>query len=524
MLSHPFKRLPAYFWMALFFIASVYYVWRLQQPQILVDAQQPLQCVSYAPYYKAGMNPTIADTYIDPLQIEQDLKALSAVTSCVRTYAVSQGMDYVPKAAQKLGMQVIVGTWIGWLDAENKTQLKLAVELANQYKDTVRGLIVGNEVLLRGEQPEAKMHEYLQWAQANTEVPITYADVWEFWLKHPSLEQDVDFITVHVLPYWEDLPVAIEQAVPHTVAVMNRVQGSFKKPVMIGETGWPSQGRQRFGAQPSLVNEARYIREFLQAAKTYGWQYNIIEAVDQPWKRELEGTVGGYWGIFDVNLKPKFALQGPVAERSDGVVPYAVAFGLAALAAIWAVRKRLPLPGKLVVVLTSATLGLHGFLQIDYVQHAARMSLEYLMLGSLIVLGWGVVVLQLRQWLEMKVSPVIEQGAVLLLALAFCIVSVSLGINGRYRNFPLILALLPVASLLMSLLGPRKPLQAPAGHVLIWLIAVLTLVATNIAVGVAMLELGNFTAWSWAGLCGLAVFVLPAQLMRSQRDVAGSTD
>lgn len=513
--SHPFKRFSVTVLMGLFFVATLYYLWHAQQPQTLVDAPQPLQCVSYAPYYKPGMNPTIKDTYIDPLQIERDLKALSAVTECIRTYSVSQGMDYVPKAAKKLGMQVILGTWIGWLDAENRAQLTLAVKLANQFKETVRGVIVGNEVLLRGEQPEAKMHEYLQWAQANTEVPVTYADVWEFWLKHPALEQDVDFITVHILPYWEDLPVAIAQAVPHTVAVMGRVQNSFKKPVLIGETGWPSQGRQRFAAAPSLVNEARYVREFLQAAQTYGWQYNVIEAVDQPWKRELEGTVGGYWGLFDVDLKPKFPMQGGVSERSDGVLPYAVSLGLAILAAILAVRRRLSLSSVMLVIFAAATLGLHGFLQVDYVLHAARMTVESLMLGGLVVLGWSLLWLQVRQLLHLPVSHCLEQGMLLLFAGALFVVSASLGINGRYIDFPVILVLLPVSTMLITLLYQyaTSPQAVTSGSVFVWLLAVLVLIATNIALGVAMLELGNTSAWMWAGLCGLAAFVLPAKAM-----------
>ncbi len=524
--SHPFKRFSVTVLMGVFFAATLFYVWRAQQPQVLVDAPQPLQCVSYAPYYKPGMNPTIKDTFIDPLQIERDLKALSAVTKCVRTYSVSQGMDYVPKAAKKIGMQVLLGTWIGWLDAENRAQLTLAVQLANDFKETVRGVIVGNEVLLRGEQPEAKMHEYLQWAQANTEVPVTYADVWEFWLKHPTLEQDVDFITVHILPYWEDLPVAIAQAVPHTVAVMNRVQNSFKKPVLIGETGWPSQGRQRFGAAPSLLNEARYVREFLQAAQTYGWQYNVIEAVDQPWKRELEGTVGGYWGLFDVDLKPKFPMQGAVPERNDGLLPYAVSLGLAILAAIWAWRRRLPLTSQLLVIFAAATLGLHGFLQVDYVQHAARMTGEYLMLGGLVVLGWGLLWVQIRQLLSLPTSRGLEQGMVLLFAGALFAVSVSLGINGRYRNFPVILTLLPLIAMLITLLYQYgKYTQAmQSGKVFVWLLAVLALVATNIAIGVAMLELGNSSAWLWAGLCGLAAFVLPAKSMLTTQDAVSVTD
>jgi glucan 1,3-beta-glucosidase len=71
------------------------------------------------------------------------------------------------------------------------------------------------------------------------------------------------------------------------------------KEILIGETGWPSQGRMREGALPSRTNQARVVSEILDLAKRENFRVNLIEAYDQPWKRELEGTVGGYWGLFD---------------------------------------------------------------------------------------------------------------------------------------------------------------------------------------------------------------------------------
>src|SRR5258705_10839091 len=55
----------------------------------------------------------------------------------------------------------------------------------------------------------------------------------------------------------------------------------------------------REGALPSRTNQARIVSEILDLAKREGFRVNLIEAYDQPWKRQLEGTVGGYWGLFD---------------------------------------------------------------------------------------------------------------------------------------------------------------------------------------------------------------------------------
>ena len=71
------------------------------------------------------------------------------------------------------------------------------------------------------------------------------------------------------------------------------------KEILIGETGWPSEGRMREGALPSRTNQARVVSEILLLAKQENFRVNLIEAYDQPWKRQLEGTVGGYWGLFD---------------------------------------------------------------------------------------------------------------------------------------------------------------------------------------------------------------------------------
>lgn len=523
MILHRFlSRISPVVWLTLFLMGSVYYVWRLQQPQVLIDAVAealPLQCVSYAPYYKPGMNPTIKDSFVDPVQIEQDLQALSKVTRCVRTYSVSQGLDYVPKAAQKLGMKVILGVWIGWVDDLNMQELQLAVQQANQYPDTVRGLVVGNEVLLRGEQSEAKMHEYLQWAKANTKSPITYADVWEFWLKHPTLEQDVDFVTVHILPYWEDKPVAIEQAVAHTASVMGHLDTVFKKPILIGETGWPSQGRQRFWSKPSAINQALYMRGFLNAAQQNHWQYNVIEAVDQPWKRELEGTVGGYWGVLDTDLQPKFSLQGPMAERADGMTPYLIALVLAVAAVAWGQYKQVSTSQKAMLALSGLALGLHAYLQVDYVQLAARNTGEYAMLGGLVLLGWGLVWVQLRHWLGLSVNVCMEQSMLRLFALAFLLTSAGLAVNGRYLDFPLILVCLPLVMLTISLISvsERETSAASFNQMGFWLTAVMGFMAANMAVAAAILEPGNVIAWWWCAACGVALFVVPGRSLQLSR-------
>jgi cellulose synthase/poly-beta-1,6-N-acetylglucosamine synthase-like glycosyltransferase len=44
-------------------------------------------------------------------------------------------------------------------------------------------------------------------------------------------------------------------------------------------------------------------------------EYNIVEAIDQPWKF-FEGGVGPYWGILNAAREPKFAWSGPVVDEA----------------------------------------------------------------------------------------------------------------------------------------------------------------------------------------------------------------
>lgn len=271
-------------------------------------------CLSYAPFRRPGATPLGVGTRVTPAQIAADLAVLRTRTGCVRTYGVSHGLDAVPAAARTLGMRVRLGAWIGRDAAQNAAELALAVRLARAHPDVVEMLIVGNEVLLRGDADAGTLAALLDHARREAGVPVAYADVWEFWLRHAQvLRAHVDVAAVHVLPYWEDEPVEIGLAVEHVLRTFARTRDALAPtPVWLGETGWPSAGRQRERARPGLVAQARFVRELSAAAA--GLPFNLIEGFDQPWKRALEGAMGGAWGVFGADAKPKFPWRGPVRE------------------------------------------------------------------------------------------------------------------------------------------------------------------------------------------------------------------
>ena len=258
---------------------------------------EKLYCVSYTPF-RGSQTPLDPSTIIPAAQIEDDLTRLAQITECVRTYSVDFGLDQIAGIAAKHGLKVMQGLWLSSSLPKNSYQIETAVALANKYPGTIRSLVVGNEVLLRGEMTATDLANTIRAIKARVKVPVTYADVWEFWLRNTEIANVVDFITIHILPYWEDFPVSARDAVAHVDAIRQQVVNAFpRKEVLIGEVGWPSAGRMREGALPSPVNQARVILDVLALSKREHFNVNVIEAFDQPWKRALEGTVGGHWGL-----------------------------------------------------------------------------------------------------------------------------------------------------------------------------------------------------------------------------------
>jgi glucan 1,3-beta-glucosidase len=303
-----------------------------------------LHCISYAPF-RGEQAPFASPMAISERQIAEDLERLSHITGCVRTYSAREGQGMVAPIAARYGLKVMQGIWLGRDLSQNRREIVAALELVRRYPDVIQSLIVGNEVLLRGELSAAALKDAILEVRKGTSVPVTYADVWEFWLKAPELAPAVDFVTIHILPYWEDEPVAAADAGAHVRDIRRKLAEAFgKKDILIGEVGWPSAGRMRAGALPSPANQALVLHDVLAAAKLAGWHVNLIEAFDQPWKRLLEGTVGGYWGLFDgATRQPKFRFGEPVSDHPlwPANAGLGIAAALATFLAAWlAMRDR----------------------------------------------------------------------------------------------------------------------------------------------------------------------------------------
>ena len=310
----------------------------LQLPPSPLASGGKLYCVSYAPF-RGAQDPLVETTTVTAAQIEEDLAILSRYTDCIRTYSVDHGLDQIPAIAQRHGLKMMLGVWLSNDPVKNSQQISTGIALAKAFPDVVRSMVVGNETLLRGELSATDLTARIREVKSKVSVPVTYADVWEFWLRYSDLRYAVDFVTIHILPYWEDFPLPAAAAAAHVDAIRHQVATAIPdKEIMIGEVGWPSSGRMREGAQPSPSNQARVIGETLTLAQRENFRVNVIEAFDQPWKRWLEGPSGRYWGIFDRDTgKPKFSFDGLVSDHPHWALQALAGMALAGLvfAAAW---------------------------------------------------------------------------------------------------------------------------------------------------------------------------------------------
>ena len=249
---------------------------------------------------------------ITPEQIDRDLEQLSHLTGHIRTYTVAGGLDKVPQVARRYGMTVSLGIWISPNLAENEKGIDLAIRTVLANRRSVDRVIVGNETQYRGDVSPDQLNEYIRRVRAAlpARIKVTTAEPWANWLLTPEIAQHVDVLFIHLLPYWENTD--IRGSVKTAQKFYDNITQAFPdKPIVVGEAGWPSDGRTRGHAEATIANQAWFVRAFVQHAMEQGWDYYLMEAYDQPWKtRDAEGAVGAYWGLFTASGAPKFAFTG----------------------------------------------------------------------------------------------------------------------------------------------------------------------------------------------------------------------
>lgn len=236
---------------------------------------------------------------------------LSGKADAIRTYTVEGVFEEIPALAYPYKINIALGAWLDKDQVKNQREVETLIQLIEEPPYNIVRAVVGNEVLLREDLTEAELIAWLQQVRQQVKVPVSTAEPWHVWMKHPELAEEVDYIAVHMLPFWEG--IALKDSVDYIVDKMNQLKAAFpNKPIVITEVGWPSKGLTIKQAVASRANQAIFMRRFIHRAKAEGYVFYMMEAFDQPWKSALEGSVGGHWGLYDVNRKLKFEQQTPI--------------------------------------------------------------------------------------------------------------------------------------------------------------------------------------------------------------------
>ena len=172
-----------------------------------------IQGFSFSPF-REGQSPS-KHIYPTVEQIDRDLATLAGDVHAVRSYTVEDTLAEIPRLAAARGLNVVLGAWLTRDEKKNEEEVAKLIKVYRENHRNIIRVLVGNEVLLRTDQTVEQMIKYIEIAKKSIWAPVSIAEPWHIWLAHPELVEKVDFIAVHLLPYWEGIP--IDEAVDYCV-------------------------------------------------------------------------------------------------------------------------------------------------------------------------------------------------------------------------------------------------------------------------------------------------------------------
>lgn len=244
--------------------------------------------------YEEGQGP---GDNISSEQVRKRLEILRPYTSWIRSFSCTDGNENIPIIAKEMGMRTLVGAWLGDDKEKNEEELNNILQLAKDgYVDIAS---IGNEVLYREDLTEEELLDYMKRAKSElNDIPVGYVDAYYEFSDRPALVEHSDIILCNCYPFWEG--TGIENAFQHMRQMYYQATGVAKgKRVIITETGWPSNGESLGGAMPSKENALNYFINANLWAEEEGIELFYFSSFDESWKKNSEGEVGAYWGLWD---------------------------------------------------------------------------------------------------------------------------------------------------------------------------------------------------------------------------------
>lgn len=260
-----------------------------------------LHGLSFSPYLE-GQN--IGDQ-LSLKQIRRRMDIIKPYTKWVRSFSCTEGNEFIPQVAHEQGLKTMVGAWIGSDKTQNDKEIEGLIKLAKAgFVDIA---VVGNEVLLRGELTEKEVLAYIRKVkEVLPNIPVGYVDAYYQFSEHPQIVDACDLVLINCYPFWEGCN--IDHASVYLKQMVTLAKHAAKgKPVIISETGWPSQGDQVKEAVPSPENAMKYFINVNNWVQTEEVEMFYFSSFDESWKERYEGNVGQRWGIWDKNEILKYS-------------------------------------------------------------------------------------------------------------------------------------------------------------------------------------------------------------------------
>lgn len=304
--------------------------------------------VSYGPYRTSRNDADRVNEVITPAMLKQDLDLL--VAGGFKLIRIYDSNDKVGKQTlqvirdHRLPLKVLLGIWIGTDAAANNAEVARGIRLANDFKDIVAAVSVGNEAMVSWSGHRvavSAMVPYIRTVRAAVTQPVTTNDNWAFFggpvLNSPQFyEQDptevlaaIDFVAMHFYPgldtlfdlyEWRFASVpANQRAAAMMNAALERAKSNYadvrKKmdalgyrdmPIIIGETGWQAvdTGGRAFISHPA--NQKIWFDALNAWVRSGTGPKGVVHfvAFDEPWKQGDDK-----WGFFTVDRKARFVVK-----------------------------------------------------------------------------------------------------------------------------------------------------------------------------------------------------------------------
>lgn len=291
--------------------------------------------------FRTGQHPDRGDGAKNPSyeEVLEDLEILSEKLNfqLIRIYDSGENSELVLRVIEEnnINIKVMLGIWLraelsnhntcSWLTEPipqdeleqnkklNLVEIEKGISLANEFKDIVVAVNVGNEALVDWNDHKVNTDTiitYVQKVKKSIYQDVTVADNYKWWADNGAeLAKVVDFVSVHIYPIWEGKD--INEGLSFSIENLEEVKRTIPNAkIVITEAGWPSVAYE-FGERASEEKQKQYYNEFMSWTQEMNITTFWFEAFDEDWKGETNNMMGAekHWGLYTVDRNPKEVIK-----------------------------------------------------------------------------------------------------------------------------------------------------------------------------------------------------------------------